>query len=184
MAGFSVVFDANVLIPAPVRDLLLRVAEAGLVRAHMSDDILDEVGRVLVETFRMPESKAQRLRGHLERAIDDGVLERSRYRDLGPVGLPDPDDEHVMAAARAAGAQAIATLNLKDFPAEKLAAFGVEAIHPDEFLLDLIDLHALRIARLVEEQAAALKNPPKTYDEVLDALARTVPESAGRLRQR
>jgi predicted nucleic acid-binding protein len=42
---FAVVFDANVLVPAPVRDLLLRVAEAGLVRAHMSDDILDEVER-------------------------------------------------------------------------------------------------------------------------------------------
>lgn len=38
MASFQVVYDTCVLVPAPLRDLLLRVAEAGLVRAGMSDD--------------------------------------------------------------------------------------------------------------------------------------------------
>lgn len=184
MARSTVVFDANVLIAAPVRDLLLRVAEAGLVRAQMSDDILDEVERVLVTTFNMPEDKAHRLREHLERALDDGVIARGRYGDLRPVGLPDPDDEHVVAAARAAGAQAIVTLNLKDFPSEQLAPFAIEARHPDDFVLDLIDLHPLRIARIVEQQVASLRKPAKTYDEVLDSLARTIPETAGRLRER
>ena len=49
MARFSVLYDANVLVSAPVRDLCLRVAEAGFVRAYMSDDILDEVEHVLRE---------------------------------------------------------------------------------------------------------------------------------------
>lgn len=184
MARFAVLYDANVLVSAPVRDLLLRVAEAGFVRAYMSDDILDEVERVLREAFQVPEDKTARLRSHLERALDDGIVDRARYRGIAAVGLPDPDDEHVLAAARAAGAQVIVTFNLKDFPAQSLGAFELEALHPDDFLLDLIDLHPLPIARIIRDQAASLRNPPKTYEEVLERLALTLPESVGRLRER
>ena len=39
---FTVVYDACVLSPAPLRDLLVRIAARGLVRARWSDEILDE----------------------------------------------------------------------------------------------------------------------------------------------
>jgi hypothetical protein len=48
--------------------------------------------------------------------------------------LPAADDRHVLAAAIRAGAEVIVTYNLKDFPAETLAKFGIEAQHPDDFL--------------------------------------------------
>ena len=54
--------------------------------------------------------------------------------------LPDPDDRHVLAAAIRAGAQAIVTFNVKDFPASTLSKYSMEALHPDDFLLDVIDL--------------------------------------------
>ncbi|MCA9610356.1 MAG: PIN domain-containing protein [Myxococcales bacterium] len=184
MASFRVVYDTCVLVPAPVRDLLLRVAEAGLVRASMSDDILDELERVLVRDFSVPRGGAVRLRQAIARTFEDGVVERGRYADLvGRAGLPDPDDEHVVATARAIGAQAIVTMNRKDFPAERLSLFDLEVLHPDDFLLDLVDLFPIRVARIVEEQAGALRNPPRTYEEVLDVLARTVPATAARLRE-
>jgi hypothetical protein len=55
--------------------------------------------------------------------------------------LPDPDDRHVLAAAITGGAQSLVTFNLKDFPDDKLLPTRVEAVHPDDFLLDQLDLH-------------------------------------------
>lgn len=184
MASFRVIYDTCVLVPAPLRDLLLRVAEAGLVRASMSDDILDELERVLVRDFAVPDEAARRLRSAVERSFEESVTKRERYADLvGLGGLPDEDDEHVLALARSVGAQAIVTTNLKDFPDDKIGRFDLEILHPDDFLLDLVDLFPVKLARIVGEQAAMLKNPPMTYEEVLDALARSVPATVARLRE-
>lgn len=184
MAQFQVIYDTCVLVPAPLRDLLLRVAEAGLVRASMSDDILDELERVLMRDFDVPEAAAESLRRAVERTFSDSVIERQRYVDLvGANGLPDEDDEHVMAAARTVGAQVIVTTNLKDFPATVAEVYGVEVLHPDDFALDLVDLYPVKIARIIEEQAAALRNPPMTYEEVLESLSRSIPETVARLRE-
>jgi hypothetical protein len=84
--------------------------------------------------------------------------------------LPDPDDRHVLAAAIRCGAQVIVTFNLKDFPTGKLAPFEVEAQHPDEFVLHLIDLAPAAVTKVVTEQAASLKNPPRSVGELLDVL--------------
>jgi hypothetical protein len=84
--------------------------------------------------------------------------------------LPDPDDRHVLAAAIRAGAQAIVTFNLGDFPAERLQQYNIEAKHPDDFVIDIIDLSPGALATVVAEQAAALKNPPRSTAELLDTL--------------
>jgi hypothetical protein len=60
--------------------------------------------------------------------------------------------------------------NLSDFPDEKLAPYDVEAKHPDDFVLDTIDLAPAVVAKVVSDQAAALKNPPRTAGELLDTL--------------
>ncbi len=84
--------------------------------------------------------------------------------------LPDPDDRHVLAAAIQASAQTIVTFNLRDFPDERLGAYGIEAQHPDDFMLHAIDLAPGLVIKVVSEQAAALKNPPRTVGELLDTL--------------
>jgi len=84
----------------------------------------------------------------------------------------DPKDRHVAAAAVKAGAQAIVTSNLRDF--RHLPA-GIEAQSPDDFLEHLFDLDPDRFLELVCAQAAALKNPPYTFEQLLAGLATTVP---------
>jgi|GEM_PF-2078804 len=52
----------------------------------------------------------------------------------------------------------IVTMNLRDFPERCLAHHAVEARHPDDFVLDLIETAPGAVASIVVEQAAAL-NP-------------------------
>lgn len=85
--------------------------------------------------------------------------------------LPDPNDRHVLAAAITGGAQAIVTMNLKDFPATALVD-GIEARHPDEFLLDQLDLMPSRLLEVLALQAAALRRRASDLAGVLNHLER------------
>jgi hypothetical protein len=40
---FAVTYDASVLYPSALRDLLIRLAQTGLVQARWTDEILDEM---------------------------------------------------------------------------------------------------------------------------------------------
>ena len=168
--AFVVVYDACVLYPAPLRDLLIRIALTGVVRARWSDDILDECFRSISKS--RPDLKASaldRTRRLMTEAVADCMVTGHESLVDG-LALPDPDDRHVLAAAIRAGAQSIVTFSLKDFPSETLAAYNVEAVHPDEFVYDLLDLRPSAVMSAVRDQVAALRNPPTTVRQVLDAL--------------
>lgn len=168
--AFVVVYDACVLYPAPLRDLLIRVARTGVVRVRWSDQILDECFRsVLRDRPDLRPEDLERTRELMNKAIPD-VLVSGFEGLMAGIELPDPDDRHVVAAAIRAGAQAIVTLNLRDFPDDKLKPFGLEAVHPDDFVVDSIDLAPAAICAAVDAQAAALKKPPKTRAELLETL--------------
>jgi len=95
------------------------------------------------------------------------------YRELIPaLTLPDPNDRHVLAAAIRAGAGAIVTFNLKDFPPEALQSYGVEAQHPDEFVMDLLDLDHRKVCAAARNQRRNLKKPAQTLGEYLANLER------------
>ena len=168
--AFTVVYDACVLYPAPLRDLLIRIANIGLVRARWTDRILDECFENILE--RRPDLKPEalaRTRQLMTEAVPDCLV--SGYEELiEGIDLPDPDDRHVVAAAIRCGAQVIVTFNLDDFPADRLRRYHVEAQHPDDFVLDHIDLSPGTVVRAVEEQMAALRNPPIDLPTLLDTL--------------
>jgi hypothetical protein len=84
--------------------------------------------------------------------------------------LPDPDDRHVLAAAIKGRADLIVTVNLKDFPAEKLDRWGIEAQHPDEFLTHQFYLSQPAFLQAVRTVRRRLKNPPKSVEDYLDIL--------------
>lgn len=170
--AFVVIYDANVLYPNPLRDLLIRVALAGLVQAKWTDQILDECFNAIKRTKpHLDEAKLDRTRQLMNNAVRDCLVEG--YEPLiEALSLPDPDDRHILAAAIRCGAQVIVTFNLKDFPQSALEPFGIEAKHPDEFMLDLIDLAPGQVYAAVESQAAAMKNPPTSVEELMDTFVR------------
>lgn len=170
MASFSVVYDACVLYPAPVRDLLMRIAVSGIVRVRWTEQILDEMIRsILSNRPDLSEAALHRTRELMCTAVPDCLV--SGFEPLIPgIHLPDPDDAHVVAAAIRAGAQAIVTFNLKDFPDHDLEAWNIEAKHPDEFVLDSIDLAPGVVVQCLIEQAAALRHPAQSVEEVFETL--------------
>src|SRR5262249_45053844 len=135
----TAVYDANILYPAPMRDLFIRPAQAGLVRAKGTETIHDEWMRhVLKDHPHLSAERLPRTRALMNEAVRDSLV--TGYEDLiATLSVPDPDDRHVPAAAIHAGADIIVTCNLTDFPAEALARFNIDAQHPDDFLVYLLD---------------------------------------------
>jgi hypothetical protein len=84
--------------------------------------------------------------------------------------LPDENDRHVLAAAIRCGASLIVTCNLNDFPQDALTPFDIEAQHPDEFILHLLDLAPGLVIEAAQSHRTSLKNPPKSVKEYLDSL--------------
>ena len=139
--AFAVVYDANVLYHSYQRSLLIEVAQAGLVRARWTEQILDEVLRNLKKNRPdLSPARLDRTRELMNGAIRD-VLVTGYEPLIGALDLPDPGDRHVRAAAIKVGAQTIVTNNLKDFPADRLAAWDIEASSADDFLHAMVDLN-------------------------------------------
>ncbi|PSM48491.1 PIN domain-containing protein [Chroococcidiopsis sp. CCALA 051] len=184
MAFFTAVYDASVLYPAPLRDFLMWLALTDLFKARWTDEIHDEwIRNVLLNRPDLTLAQLTRTKNLMNANVRDCLV--TDYESLIPaLELPDPDDLHVLAAAIRSGASFIVTFNLKDFPMVALAPYGVEAIHPDEFILQLIDLNAVEVLNAANRQLSTLKNPPRTQDEYLDTLIKQgLPQSAASLRE-
>lgn len=167
---FTVVYDACVLYPAPLRDFLMWLGLSGRFRARWSADIHDEWKRNLLKNRPdLSMEQLDRTSDLMNRAIPDGLVEG--YQDLiDGLQLPDKDDRHVLAAAIRCGASVIVTFNQKDFPADVLKTFGIEAQHPDVFIGDLLDLDAASVVAAAQRQRATLKRPPIDAEPYLEIL--------------
>ena len=165
-----VVYDACVLYPAPLRDLLMQLAVADLFQARWTDAIHDEWTRnVLSNRPDIRLESLARCRELMDRHVPDCLV--AGYEALIPtLSLPDPDDRHVLAAAIHAQAEVIVTFNLGDFPQSVLGNFGIEATHPDEFIARLWDEHQTGVLAAARLHRASLRRPPKTVAEYLATL--------------
>jgi len=170
VAPLVAVYDANVLYPGSLRDLLIRLGQTGLFRARWTEWILDEMIDAIVAVQPALAGRLERTRQLMNEAIPDVVVTGHEHL-IGSLQLPDPKDRHVLAAAIVANAQIIVTKNLKDFPADDLEPYGIEALSPDEFVLRLLDADPGRVIGVVDNQARALTGPPTTFDELLERLA-------------
>jgi hypothetical protein len=169
MPRYTALLDACALVPIAPADTLLRVAEKGLYRPLWTERILTEAQEAIEQIH--PGIDVGKRFASMREAFGDAMV--TGWEDLEPgIRLPDADDRHVVAAAVRGGADAIITANLADFPAAVLSPLGLEAVHPDDFLLDQLDLSPPTILQVIREQAAHTREPPLTPRDLATLLGR------------
>ena len=133
------VFDACILYPFHLRNIIVQAAVDRLVEARWTDKIHDEWMRNLAAGApAIPIERLQATRQLMADALP-GATVIGYERLISAVSLPDPDDRHVVAAGIAAGASVILTWNQRDFPAAALKKHGLRRQTPDAFLAALYD---------------------------------------------
>jgi predicted nucleic acid-binding protein len=178
--NFPAVLDACVLWPNSLRDTLLRLAETP--RQYIpqwTDQIWDEVIRNLEKRRGLSAQQTGHLLSQVKLHFPEAFV--TGYEPLIEVMANDPKDRHVAAAAVRCQAQVIVTFNLKDFPASALAIWGVEAQHPDDFLLYQYDLNPAVVISKLHDQAS---NIGRSLAELLRTLRTGVPGFAERIARR
>lgn len=172
---FAALLDTCVLWPSLQRDFLLSLAVENLYRPLWSEAILAELelheARKLVRRGEDPDraaAAAARLVGVMSREFDDAAV--GGWEPLeGTFGLPDVDDEHVVAAAVVGGAGVIVTENRRDFPADRVPAH-IQVVSAAEFAANTAAAAPDRAMAAVEEMSVRHNSPPRTADELLDEL--------------
>lgn len=171
---FTVVLDACVLFPMTVRDVLLTLADHEFFNPKWSTRLHEEWGTNLVDRRQaagLPgdvQAQVAATRQSMDRAFPDALVQEvlPETANVAPV---DPKDRHVVMTAISARADAIVTFNLKDFAAPHLLkTFEIEVLHPDQFILDLIDLQEKRAVVAFKEMRARKQNPPWTVEALIE----------------
>lgn len=143
-ARYTALLDACVLHSIVTTDALLSLATAGLYAAKWTRKI--ELEWIASIEIRRPDlvGRLDYRRDQMREAIPDWEVEEDAWRALtdGFI-LKDRTVVHVLAAALAGHADCIVTHNLKDFPTEVVKPLGIDAIHPDDFILAQWDLDPL-----------------------------------------
>ena len=173
MAGssrYTAVLDANVLYPNLLRDILLSLAAAGLYHARWTTHINDEWTRNLVANRPDIESKIGLLLEQVNAAVPDCLVGNYEYL-IDCLSLPDAD--------------AIVTANLKDFPAKVMAQHGIEVQHPDDFIMNQLELRPFEALEVLKRVRAKRRNPACSASEFIDMVERSgLPQTAQHLRVR
>lgn len=176
-ADFRVFVDANVLADITVCDLLLSLAERPRQLVVLwSEAVLAEVERVHRDRLNWPEDLVKYFQGEVRRAFPDAIVKG--YEPLLSAVQNDPKDHHVLAAAIQGQASAILTFNLKDFPEEALAPWGIQAAHPQDYLLTLYDMDEKQVVSRIGVIAG---RKGEEAEDVLLRLGRPLPAFAARL---
>ncbi len=166
----TVLYDACVLYPAPLRDLLIQLALDELFRAKWSNSIHDEwIRNVLKVRPDLSSQQLDRTRALMNFHVLDALVEGFEKIEK-TLDLPDPNDNHVLAAAIVSSSDMILTFNLKDFPDKILSTYHIKAMHPDDFLMCLLDKGQGSVFQSLKSTRLRLRKPPKSVDEYLEIL--------------
>ena len=172
MANITVIYDANVLYPAPLRSILMYLATRHLFRARWTLDIHQEwIRNLLAKRTDLTQKQLEIQRDLMIQAIPDSLIE-GYQTIIQELTLPDPDDRHVLAAAIRAKAETIVTMNLKDFPADILNRYDIRAQHPDDFIIELFRLSPFQVLTTFKEDRNHYLSPPYSAERYLNILKR------------
>lgn len=172
---FAVLLDTSALWPSLQRDFLLSLAIEGLYRPLWSEAILEELleHESLKRQRRgvqlgVADAAAAHLIDRMRAEFDDAIVTGWSALE-GSFGLPDPDDDHVVAAAVVGGAGAIVTANLRDFPTASLPQ-NVQVLAPRDFAADTVSVDPNRATLALQEIARRYRSPRRTAHELLELL--------------
>lgn len=149
----KVLLDACVLYPTVMREILLGAAAEGLFRPLWSERLLEEWARAAARLGPEGEAVARAEVAAVQAAFPQAMVRGFEGLERR-LRLPDPDDVHVLAAAVAGSADAIVTMNAKDFPRGLLAEEGLRRLDPDQFLTGLAEEAPEAMARVVARSVA------------------------------
>lgn len=170
MTNFTVFYDACVLYPAPLRDLLMNLAITDMYRAKWTNEIHEEwIASILSNRNDLNRKFLERTRDRMNMSVRDCLVENYEYL-IPTLTLPDSDDRHILAAAIHSSSSAIVTFNLKDFPKQAIHQHGIEAQHPDIFIINLFDFSSELVCLAAKRHRASLKSPSKTLEKYLSTL--------------
>jgi predicted nucleic acid-binding protein len=148
------------------RDVLLTLATHEFFSPKWSPRIRAEWTRNLTARMREQstdsdaQKRVERIVAAMGAAFPDAEVETELAEPaiLEPVS---PKDRHVVVTAIATHADAIVTFNVKDFATAHLKEhLQIEVIHPDDFIMDLVDLNEKRAVAAFRELRARKKHPP------------------------
>ena len=169
---FTALYDACVLYPFALRDLLIELACTDLFDARWTQEIHDEwIRNVLANRPDLSTERLEITRKLMDKAVP-GCLITGYEPLIDTLELPDANDRHVLAAAIHGNAQVIVTFNLKDFSAAALEPYGIEALHPDDFVLNLATQNAPSVANAIRACQTRFRNPPRLMKDHLARLER------------
>lgn len=184
---YVVFLDTCVLVPSFQRDLILELAAQRLFGVRWSDVVESELSRVLRALKARQgldeesiDSYVRRLLAHMNAAFPDARVE------LDPSGirhwserLTDPDDGHIVAGGVLAGAHAIITRNLKDFP-EGAVPRQLTVTSPDDFLVDQFRLSPQLLVAALQTVSDRTGRKGRKYspEEIVALLALDLPNFA------
>lgn len=172
MAYSIALLDANVLYPAPIRDVLLQLAFENFFQAKWTKRIQDEWIDALTRNEPQRDKAAlKRTRNLMNKAVPDATVQN--YTQLiSCLNLPDKDDRHVLAAAIVGRCDVIVTQNLKDFPDEAVKPYEIDVQHPDDFLTGFLAESPGKFCSAIHKVRKRLKNPPYSVEDYLATLTR------------
>ena len=150
------VLDACVLIPMPLADTLLRMAEhPQLYRPQWTDIIIKEVSRNLVLKFNKTMAQAVHPETELKKAFPEARVEG--YLPLVAQMNNDLKDRHLLAAAVQSESEVIVTYNKRDFPHQSTEPWGIAVQGPSAFLRGLYEQDPAVVMEKLGEQSENLK---------------------------
>jgi hypothetical protein len=179
---FPVFLDTSAVFGGALNDLLLTLAERGMFRPLWSAGVFEELRGTLPRRGIAPDAIERRIE-MMQAAFPDAEV--TGYEHLVDTMTCDEGDRHILAAAVRANVELLVTFNLRHFPQSALSPYDIDARHPDDFLLDQLELREPIVLATVRSVLSSYENPPMTTTEYLELLIRAgVPrfaERAGRL---
>jgi predicted nucleic acid-binding protein len=162
---FPVLLDTCALFGPLLRDVLLEAAWDGMDRPHWSNGILAELEKNLREKKGWDDRRINHLGVELRNAFPEALVDV-------PLGFEqcltcDPKDRHVLAAAIVGECKVLVTQNTRDFPRSSTEPFGIRAVRPGTFVLDLFHLDRPQMVDCLRRMEARNTRYPQTVEEIL-----------------